>query len=76
MITKDWLKLVFAGKKRLFEMNEVSRINVPSYDELSVSNLWPHCTGIPELMMYFPDRLPKHRLPARDYFFSILMTKK
>ena len=41
MITKDWLKLVFAGKKRLLEMNEVSRVNVPSYDELSVINLWP-----------------------------------
>ena len=50
MITKDWLKLVFAGKKRLLELNEVSRINMPSYDELSVSNLWDEASKDPEFM--------------------------
>ena len=55
MITKDWLKLVFAGKKRLLELNEVSRINVPSYDELSVSNLWDEASKDPEFMQFMPD---------------------
>ena len=55
MITKDWLKLVFTGKKRLLELNEVSRINVPSYDELSVSNLWKEASLDPEFMQFMPD---------------------
>ena len=41
MITKDFLKLVLSGNKRLLELNEVKRVNVPVYDELSVRNLWP-----------------------------------
>ena len=55
MITKDWLKLVFAGKKRLLELNEVSRINVPSYDELSVSDLWKEASLDSEFMQFMPD---------------------
>ena len=41
MINKDFLKQVFDGQKRLLGMNEVRRVNVPHYDELSVKNLWP-----------------------------------
>ena len=74
MITKDWLKLVFAGKKRLLEMNEVSRVNVPSYDELSVINLWPEVSQDPEFMMFMPDSFPKGKHADRKYFFNILNT--
>ena len=74
MITKDWLKLVFAGKKRLLEMNEVSRVNVPSYDELSVINLWPEVSQDHEFMMFMPDSFAKGKNADRKYFFNILNT--
>ena len=38
---KDFLKQVFVGQKKLMGLNEVKRVNVPMYDELSVVNLWP-----------------------------------
>ena len=41
MINKDFLKEVFTGEKALFSMNEVKRVNVPMYDELSVVSFWP-----------------------------------
>ena len=30
--------------------------------------------NVPEFMRYFPDKIPKGRLPARDYFFNIMHT--
>ena len=72
MVNKDFLRQILAEDKQFMPMSEVKIINVPKYDEVSVKNLWPHCNGIPELMVYFPDKLPKNRLPDREFFFNIL----
>ena len=74
MIGKDFLKLVFAGKKQLLDMNEVTRVNVPAYDELSVANLWPEVSQDPEFMKFMPDSFPKGKNYDRKYFFNILNT--
>ena len=52
----------------------VKTIDVPNYDELSVSNLWPHMKKDADFMRHFPDELPKGRLPSREYFFNVLNT--
>ena len=44
------------------------------YDELSVKRLWPDMKNTSDFMKFFPDRLPKGRLPDRDYFFNIMNT--
>ena len=49
-------------------------VRVPNYDELSVTNLWPHMQSVPEFMRFMPDSIPKGRLPCRDYFFTIMNT--
>jgi hypothetical protein len=41
MINKDFFKEVLAEEKDLLELKEVSWINVPLFDELSVINIWP-----------------------------------
>ncbi len=38
-ITKDFLKEVFAGRKHLVPRGQLRPIEVPKYDELSVTNL-------------------------------------
>jgi hypothetical protein len=35
------LKEVFAGTKALMPLNDVKRINMPNYDEISVKEMWP-----------------------------------
>ena len=47
---------------------------MPRYDELSVVRLYPKFKADPEIMAYLPDRLPKGRLPDREYLFNILNT--
>ena len=41
MMNKDFLKDVFREEKNLLKLNEVKRVNVPLYDELSVITFWP-----------------------------------
>ena len=59
MMNKDFLKEVFAEDKALLKLNQVSRINVPLYDELSVANIWPMMKSDEKFMMYFPPKMAK-----------------
>ena len=74
MINKDFLKEVLAEEKDLLELKDVKWINVPLFDELSVVNMWPMMKENKKIMMYFPIKLPKGRVPDRKYFFNILNT--
>ena len=74
MLNKDFLRQILADQKSLLKLNEVERIEVPKYEELSVLNLYDKFKEDADLMRYFPDRLPKNRLPDRTYFFNILNT--
>lgn len=74
MVNKDFLKKVLSGEKILIPMAQVKMIDVPNFDELSVSNLWPHLKQDVAFMKHFPDELPIGRLPSRCYFFNIMNT--
>ena len=74
MMNKDFLKQVLSGEKRLIELKHVKFINVPVYDELAIKYMYPLAKEEPNLMLYFPDKLPKGRLPDRDYFWNIFNT--
>ena len=41
MINKDFLKAVLNGQKSLLKLKDVKFVNPPSYDEISVKNLFP-----------------------------------
>ena len=65
MVNKDYLKAILGGDKELLPLSGCKMVNVPCYDELSVKQIWPSCLGMPEIMRYFPNSLPKNRLPDR-----------
>ena len=73
-MNKDFLKEVLAEDKALLRLEQVSRINVPLYDELSVGNIWPMMKNDEKFMLYFPTKMAKGRVPEREYFFNILNT--
>ena len=74
MMNKDFLKEIFINEKRLLKLDEVKRICVPLYDELSVVKLWPMMRNDEKFMQFFPSKMPKGRIPDREYFFNILNT--
>ena len=74
MLNKDFLRDVLQDKKKLMKQADITPITVPKYDELSVKALLPEWQAQPDFWVYFPDKLPKDRVPDRDYFFTILNT--
>ena len=74
MMNKDFLKEVLTEDKALLRLDQVSRVNVPLYDELSVANIWPMMKIDEKFMMYFPTKMAKNRVPDRGYMFNILNT--
>ena len=74
MVTKDFLKLVLAGKKQLYKKAEIKWIEVPGYPEISVKGIFPQFSKDPIFMSYFPDVYPVGKGPPREYFFNILNT--
>ena len=57
-MNKDFLKEVLTGSKKLLKLNEVNRVNVPKYDELSVLSFWPQMKEDEEFMKYFLTKFP------------------
>ena len=49
-------------------------MNVPLYDEISVIKIWPMMKSDGQIMMYFPSKMAKGRVPDREYFFNIVNT--
>jgi hypothetical protein len=74
MVNKDFIRQLLTEEKELIEMDRLLSVNAPFFDELSVKNLWPHIQKTPRLMRFFPDQMPKGRLPDREYMFNVLNT--
>ena len=60
MVTKDFLKDVLVGNKKLLKMSEVRFINPPLFDEIAVKHLYEDVRQQPLMRDYFPDKLPKN----------------
>ena len=74
MVNKDFIRQILAEEKELMEVDAVRQVNMPKYDELSVKNFWPRMQDVPRVMRFFPDKLPKGRLPDHDYFWNVFNT--
>ena len=60
-MTKDFMKLVLQGDKKLLPKSGIKEINVNKYDEISVKNIYSMMLQREELKPYFPDKYPKGR---------------
>ena len=74
MLNKDFLKEILTNQKALLRLDQVKRISVPQFDELSVIKLWPMLQSDEKFMRYFPKKMAKGRVPDREYFFNLVNT--
>ena len=74
MLTKDMIKQVIAGQKKLLKLSNVKFISAPKYDEISVKNLYNNLLELEGMKKYFPDRYSKGRQCDREYMFNIANT--
>ena len=74
LITKDHMKAVLAGDKKLLKMKEVKFCNPPAYDEIGVRALYDKIMTDVEVKQYFPDKLPKGRSMDKSYIYNVWNT--
>lgn len=73
----SFLRDILCNKKKFLRNNEVNRIEVPMYQELSVKNMYQDAMADEVLKDYLPSlEQLSGKLPERDFFFGILCTLK
>ena len=73
--TMEYLRGVLNGRKKVFKNEEVRKVRVPRYKELTVDKVMTHCVEKSEILSYLPD-LPENGEPHvdRDFLFTIVNT--
>ena len=74
MVTKDHLKGVLGGTKKLLRMKDVNFCNPPAFDEISVKRMYDQIVALPGMIDYFPDSYPKGRLCCKTYMYNVWNT--
>ena len=71
----SFMRDVLADKKLHLKQNEVIRLDIPGYQELSVKNLYEDALKDPVLTKYLPTKEQlSNKLPEREFFFGVLCT--
>ena len=73
----SFLRDVLSEKKLHLKQNEVIRMEIPAYQELSVKNLYEDAMKDEVLSKYLPSQEQlSGRMPEKDFFFGVLSTMK
>ena len=73
----SFLRDILADKKLHLKQNEVIRLEIPNYQELSVKNLYEDAMKDAELSKYLPNKEQlSNKLPEREFFFGVLCTMR
>ena len=68
---------ILEKKKLHLKQNEVIRLEIPAYQEISVKNLYDDAIRDPVLSKYLSSKEQlSNKLPEREFFFGILCTLK
>ena len=71
----SFMRDILADKKLHLKQNEVIRLDIPGYQELSVKNLYEDALKDPVLTRYLPTKEQlSNKLPEREFFFGVLCT--
>ena len=71
----SFMRDILADKKLHLKQNEVIRLDIPAYQELSVKNLNEDAMKDPVLTKYLPTKEQlSNKLPERKFFFGIVCT--
>ena len=71
----SFMRDILSEKKSHLKQNDVIRLDVPAYQEISVKNLYEDAMKDPVLSKYLPTKEQlSSKLPERDFFFGVVCT--
>ena len=73
----SFMRDILSEAKLHLKQSEVIVLEIPTYQELSVKNLYDDAMADPVLQMYLPTKEQlSNKLPERDFFFGVMCTLK
>ena len=70
-----WVSISFFNKYKMLKVEQLKKLKVPNYPEISVKGLWDKFKEDDDVKKYFPDFKP-NQLPERRFLLDILSTVK
>ena len=71
----SFMRDILSEKKLHLKQNEVIRLEIPAYQEISVKNLYDDAMKDAELSKYLPSKEQlSNKLPEREFFFGVMCT--
>ncbi len=71
----DFMRDLLKDEKKHLKANEVIHMDIPSYNEISVKNLYEYAMQDEVLKNYLPTKRQSfNKLPERPFFFGIIST--
>ena len=71
----EFVRALLNGRKRYFKNDELRKVKVPRYKQLTYLKVLDHCTSKPTVMSYIPNqRLDGEPTCDREFLFTILNT--
>ena len=74
MASKEWIRMIFAGEKKLLKLSQLKPVNVGNYPELSVKKLYTEFATRKTVEPYMPPKLMKGRQIDKVYFWNCVHT--
>ena len=73
--TMEYIRALLNGRKRYFKNDELRKVKVPRYKQLTFTKVLDYCSGKPTMMSYLPNqRLDGEPTCDREFLFTILNT--
>ncbi len=71
----SFMRDILSEKKSHLKQNDVIRLDVPAYQEISVKNHYEDAMKDPVFSKYLPTKEQlSNKLPERDFFFGVVCT--
>ena len=68
-----FMRGIISEKKSHLKQNDVNRLDLPAYQEISLKNLYDDAMKDPVLSKYLPTREQlSNKLPKNDFFFGVV----
>ena len=73
-MTKEWIRMVLNGEKKLLPLKGLKVIEMVHYPELSVKKLFAEFANRAEVKIYMPPYVGKGKQIDKKYFFNVVNT--
>jgi 5'(3')-deoxyribonucleotidase len=73
-LTKEWIRMILSGEKKLLKMSEIKPVDVGSFPELSIKAMYKEFADRDDIKPYMPPKVNKNRTVDKEYFWNVVNT--